>query len=520
MNQNDLIKAGYEPGPQLIEMLAALDELKARGVTGKKYLLKLLKRDFGDPPPKFVMRETPLPCAEAIRATTKEEKANLVKVREKMSELLGTPVIRAGAIMPDACPTSPAPAVIPVGGAIAVENAIMPDAHSADICCSMFATFYEARSDVAREVDALTTSTRFGPGGRHFDDLVTHPVLDEDDEDVWENPFLSGLRDRARIHLADQGDGNHFAFIGEIEVDDALAASFKNVGHDHFQNVRGTFRVLVTHHGSRSLGSHLYKRGRDAARKHVDKNGHRIPDAAAWLDASSPEGRDYWEALQYVARWTRANHECIHHRFLERIGAEAVESLGNEHNFVWKRGNLFYHGKGATPAWKDDQGRPLVGLIPLNMAEPILLVLGNDREEFLSFAPHGAGRNLSRTALKKQFRSADQRRHLIEHHTRNIDVRWFNGKPDLSETPIAYKNADQIKAQIREFDLATIVAEIKPLGCIMAGGNKRRDEEELTPKQIRQIGHRKERRRVKQDLSYLDPDFQGTITAPAFPWTP
>jgi len=73
------------------------------------------------------------------------------------------------------------------------------------------------------------------------------------------------------------------------------------------------------------------------------------------------------------------------------------------------------------------------------------------------------------------------------------------------ETPIAYKNADQIKAQIREFDLATIVAEIKPLGCIMAGGNKRRDEAELTPKQIPQIGYRAERRRVKRDLANHDP---------------
>lgn len=285
MNRKDLIKAGYPPGPQLDEMLTALAGLKTRGVTGKKYLLKLLKRDFGPPPPRFAMRDTPLPCAEAITASTKEEQANLAKVREKMGELLATPVIRAGAIMPDACPTSPAPAAIPVGGAIAVENALIPSAHSADICCSMFASFYEARSEVARELDALTTATRFGPGGRHFDDLVTHPVLDED---IWQNPFLNGLRDRARIHLADQGDGNHFAFIGEIDLTDELARTFRQAGHPHFQNHRGTFRVLVTHHGSRSLGSHLYKRGHDAALKHVDKVGLRIPDAAAWLDASSP----------------------------------------------------------------------------------------------------------------------------------------------------------------------------------------------------------------------------------------
>ena len=503
MKPEHLIKAGYQPGPQIEEMLIRVSELEARGVSGRKYLLKLLAREFGPPPPRYVMREKSLRCTEALRASSKEEKENREKVRKKMTELLKCPVISAGTIMPDACPTGPAKAALPVGGAIVVENAIIPAAHSADICCSMFATFYEARSEIGSELDGLTTATRFGPGGRHFDDLVDHPVLDED---VWENPFLKGLRDRARIHIADQGDGNHFAFIGEIEVDDELVSRLRQSGYAHFNDFRGAARVLVTHHGSRSLGSHVFKKGLHAAIKHSAKVGNHIPDNAAWLDANSQEGKDYWEALQYVSRWTRANHESIHSRFLDRIQAEAIASFGNEHNFVWKRGDLFYHGKGATPAWKDKGGRPLLGLIPLNMAEPILLVLGKDNKEFLSFAPHGAGRNLSRTALRKQHRGADHQKHLIEHHTRNIDVRWFCGQPDLGETPIAYKNADEIKAQIRDYGLAEIIGEIRPLGCIMAGQSKippwKQKEEELTPKQKRQIQHRSERRRVKQDLRW------------------
>ena len=152
---------------------------EARGISDKKYALKLLKRDFTPPPPKAVMREKPIAFSEAIIPNTKEEKANVVAVRKKMSELLKTPVIWRGAIMPDACPRD-GPAVIPVGGAVAVENAIIPSAHSADVCCSMFATFYEERSSVGKEMDALVTSTRFGQGHRHLDDLVYDPVLDED----------------------------------------------------------------------------------------------------------------------------------------------------------------------------------------------------------------------------------------------------------------------------------------------------------------------------------------------------
>ena len=426
-----------------------------------------------------------------------------------MGELMKCPVITDGAIMPDACPAGPQKATIPVGGVIAAENAILPSAHSADICCSMYATFYAERSEIGSELDALMTATRFGPGGRHFDDLVDHPVLDED---VWENRFLNGLRDRAKIHLADQGDGNHFAFLGEMQVTEEVGRQLREAGYVELAEMlmatyrcSGRLRVLVTHHGSRGLGAHVFRRGQAVAEKHCRQVGNHIPPAAAWIDAESEEGREYWEALQYVAQWTKTNHRVIHERFLQRIGAEKVADFGNEHNFVWKRGNRFLHGKGATPSWKDEEGRPLLGLIPLNMAEPILMVLGSDNEDYLSFAPHGAGRNLSRTALKRKFRSEDMRRSMIQHQTRNIDARWFLGQPDLSELPMAYKNADQVIQQIEHFDLAKIVARIKPLGCIMAGSSKvpswKQKEEELTPKQKRQIQHRKERRQVRQDLS-------------------
>ena len=512
LEKHHLLAAGYADDEQLPVLLEASADYARRGIHGKKYLLKLLARDFGEPEPGLPMREDPLPLAEALQAITAEEKANLAQVRKQMQRLTRVPVIHAAAIMPDACPTGGGDAVMPVGGVVVARQAIIPSAHSSDICCSMFATFYEERSSISAELDALTTATRFGPSHRHLDDLVHHPVLEEN---VWLNPFLHGLKDRAHAHLADQGDGNHFAFIGEMEITDALLQHLRDAGYDELFTALAVFplgkkiRALVTHHGSRGLGAHVYKRGQIAAEKHTARAGRHIPEAGAWLDATSDVGRDYWDALQYVSRWTRANHECIHARFLARISGTATAQWGNEHNFVWKRGDDFYHGKGATPAWLDETGRPLLGLIPLNMAEPILLVLGRNSEKMLGFAPHGAGRNLSRTALRRQYPGDQAKELAIRKSTAGIDVRWYCGKPDLSETPIAYKNAARIREQIEHFALARIIAEIQPLGCIMAGDSGRswRDrEDELTPKQKRQIEHRAERRKVKRHLGCVDDD--------------
>ena len=237
----------------------------------------------------------------------------------------------------------------------------------------------------------------------------------------------------------------------------------------------GAFHVLVTHHGSRALGADLYKRGMIAADEWTRRHAAGVPAAATWLPGDSREGREYWDALQYVARWTRVNHSLIHEEFLHRIGQRPLLQFGNEHNFVWKRGDSFYHGKGATPAWRDSEGRPLLGLIPLNMAREILIVLGGDNDEFLSFAPHGAGRNLSRKAMLAPFRDAEGEidpsriREVMTETTAGLDIRWYNGAPDLSESPIGYKDATKVKAQIDHFGLAQVVGEIEPLGCIMAG---------------------------------------------------
>ncbi len=91
----------------------------------------------------------------------------------------------------------------------------------------------------------------------------------------------------------------------------------------------------------------------------------------------------------------------------------------------------------------------------------------------------------------------------MKESTAGIDVRWFSGKPDLSETPVAYKNADEVKQQISEFGLAEVIAEIRPLGCIMAGHMEKpwlSRKDRLSPKQLRQIDHRAKRRKVRQEL--------------------
>ena len=265
-----------------------------------------------------------------------------------------------------------------------------------------------------------------------------------------DNPLLAPLQSVAIEHFATQGDGNHFFFVGRLRSDGRTA--------------------LVTHHGSRAPGAKLYSAGMNIAERWRKELSPETPAHNAWIPSDTKDGETYWNALQIIRSWTKANHFAIHDRVAEAIGAGVDDRMWNEHNFVFRRSDgLFYHAKGATPAYPDyaDDANGLT-LIPLNMAEPILITRGRNAANGLGFSPHGAGRNFSRTAYLKA--NADiPESEMIAREAPGIDVRYFCGVPDVSELPGAYKNAASMRRQIEKYGLAEIVDLVEPFGNIMAG---------------------------------------------------
>lgn len=469
-----LLDNGWTPGPHFGQALQAAKKLEGENITLEN-ILKEIEQYKPKPTQTTPLRTQPLELAEAIHPENPEEEENLQAVRKCMGTLLDIPVVTQAAIMPDACPAGPG---ITVGGAIAVDNAIMPAAHSADICCSMYLTFYKASQNFkpSEALNTIEDTTNFGPykrtdkpyktpsGYDRKNKILDHEVLHE--EIFQNNPFLKNFKELAKQCLGTNGDGNHFAYLGTVTFTQETLETLDSYGYNLNLPANEKLYAYVTHHGSRNLGAKVYKEGQTTALKFRDQICPEAPNHAAWIPYNTPEGQAYWEALQYIERWTKANHEVLHREFRENV--QNLEPVGtplfNAHNFVWKRGNLFYHGKGATPAWNNENGQPQIGIIPLNMAAPILITTGNNNEKFLSFSPHGAGRNISRNATLKKY-TADDAQQL----TKDIDIRWASGTPDISETPLGYKNAEQVINQIQKMNLATIHTTIQPIGCVMAG---------------------------------------------------
>lgn len=436
----DLIAWGFVPGKWFPQAIEQANQLRAGGADDDT-IFKLVQ---GLMPVQTLLRTNSLPYSVFLDTETDAERANAESVLKHMDALMRVPTIVSGAVMPDACPSGMQEGTIPVGGVVAADQAIHPGMHSSDICCSVAISIFKRAEDPKRLLDAVHNVTHFGPGGRKKP-LVLPIWLGNA---VSDNKFLAGLEGMAVGHFGSQGDGNHFAYVGHIKSTGQLA--------------------LVTHHGSRGLGAQLYKRGMAAAKRHTAIVAPKVPAHNAWIDATSNDGKEYWDALQVIRAWTKQNHFVIHDMVQSMLGNTIVDRFWNEHNFVFRRGNLYYHGKGATPSWdgyaSDDSGRTL---IPLNMSEPILITAHKDKKEALGFAPHGAGRNMSRTQhLKSGGNLQDE---LAELGKKGLDIRSYCGIPDHSELPSAYKNAASVRAQIEKFGLAEVVDEVIPYGSIMAG---------------------------------------------------
>lgn len=437
----DLIAWGFQPGSNFPTLLQEANSLHKLGEPSD-VIIEKIKQLLPPPIAEMPLRTNSIPFDVFLDTENDGEIANKNAVIQHMDALMRVPVIKSGAVMPDACPSGSQLGTIPVGGVIA-STEIHPGMHSADICCSMAISVFKRKDDPRKLLDAVQAVTHFGAGGRP-DVLPPPSVL----KDFASNAFLKDLERFGLGHFGSQGDGNHFAYVGTLKSTGQIA--------------------LVTHHGSRGLGAQLYKRGMAVAQKHTAIHAPRVPKHNAWIEADSDNGRDYWSALQTVRQWTKENHFAIHDLAAQKAGNRVIDRFWNEHNFVFRRDDgLFYHAKGSTPSFSgfapDDSG---LTLIPMNCSQPILITRHKNKAGVRGFSPHGAGRNFSRTAHLKNEGLADE---LAALQAKGLDIRSFCGKPDYSELPSAYKNAEAVKAQIEKYDLAEIVDEVVPFGSIMAG---------------------------------------------------
>ncbi len=363
------------------------------------------------------------------------------------------PFARGAALMPDAHLGYG----LPIGGVLALEDAVIPYAVGVDIACRMKLSVLDISVDSLDKkrpqfIDAINRGTAFGVGSAH-EKRQHHAVMDQD----WTvSKVTREKKDKAWKQLGSSGSGNHFVEFGVLTFteDDAELGL-----------TAGEYVGLLSHSGSRGAGAAVCGTYSSIAQSRLRKRHHKLGHLA-WLEMDSEAGQEYWAAMNLMGEYAAANHAVIHKNVSELLGSKMISGVENHHNFAWKEVHdgkeVYVHRKGATPAAAGE-----LGVIPGSMADPAFVVRGKGNAASLNSASHGAGRCMSRRKGKEKYRWNAVRNDLEK---RGITV--ISAGAD--EVPGVYKNIMEVMAE--QQDLVEIVARFNPKIVKMSGDGSRPED--------------------------------------------
>lgn len=371
----------------------------------------------------------------------------------QMNDACRVPSAVGAALMPDAHIGYG----LPIGGVLALENAVIPYAVGVDIACRMKLSVLDMPEDSLKKNfeyyrNALENGTAFGVGSAHVKPQ-DHSVLDQD----WNvSRVTRENKNKARKQLGSSGSGNHFVEFGVL----SLAQADAELGLD-----AGRYVALLSHSGSRGTGASVCSTYSNIARRLMPRQYSEL-GRLAWLDMDSQEGQEYWAAMNLMGDYASANHDVIHRLVSHLLGARVIADVENHHNFAWKEQHfgkdVIVHRKGATPA-----GKGVLGVIPGSMADPAFVVRGKGKTESLNSAAHGAGRAMSRRKAKDKYNFR-----AVQKDLEKKGVRVLSAGAD--EVPGVYKNIESVMAE--QSDLVDVVARFDPRIVKMCGDGSRAED--------------------------------------------
>lgn len=344
---------------------------------------------------------------------------------------------------------------MPIGGVLAAENVVIPNAVGVDIGCGMCAV-----KTSLTDIDTETLKRIIGeirkvvPVGfnkhKEKQDIINMPVstLSQNNESIIFKEF-----DNALYPLGTLGGGNHF-----IEI---------QKGDD------GHIWIMI-HSGSRNLGLKVANYYNEVAKELNKKwfSGVDEKHDLAFLPVDSEEGKAYIREMNYCVDYAFANRKLMMDRVKDVFvkpdkngytnvyqNIEFGPMINIAHNYARLENhygkNVWVHRKGATSAKEGE-----IGIIPGSQGTKSYIVRGKGNKESFESCSHGAGRKMGR---KQAERELD-----IEAETKMLDEQGIThsirGVKDLDEAPSAYKDIKTVMENQK--DLVDIVVELTPLGVV------------------------------------------------------
>jgi len=335
---------------------------------------------------------------------------------------------------------------MPIGGVLATDAVVVPNAVGVDISCGMCAIKSNLKaSEMDRE--KLTSimriiRARIPLGMDHHKDLQDEALLPQGFE-VEKMKVVSAQQIAARHQVGTLGGGNHFIEIQKDTEDNVW---------------------VMIHSGSRNLGFKVAKFYADRAKWFNDKYYSQTVKGLEFLPIEEPTARAYFDEMKYCIEFAFCNRSLMMNRICESIvevmpDAQFEPMINIAHNYAaWEHHfgkNVIVHRKGATRAYEGE-----IGIIPGSQGTASYIVRGLGNPESFMSCSHGAGRVLGR---KQAIDTLDLQTEINKLNAQGI-IHAIRSKDDLQEAAGAYKDIEDVMYQQR--DLVEPIVKLHPMAVI------------------------------------------------------
>ena len=341
---------------------------------------------------------------------------------------------------------------MPIGGVVALKDAVCPNMVGVDIGCGMLAVKTSLTDITTEELKNVLGGTKENKGGiraripvgfDHQKKDVEHPIFDDP---RWEDTFICEQEfESAKRQLGTLGGGNHFI---EIQKGDD--------GHIWF----------MIHSGSRNLGYKVAKHYNDIAKTLCTewKQDEIVKNDLAVLPTHTDEFTKYFDEMSLCVDFSYANREVMSSVIIEEFKRvfpemEVLQEVNISHNYASIENhfgrNVYVHRKGATLARKG-----ILGIIPGSQGTSSYIVEGLGNPKSMCSCSHGAGRKMSRKKAVENLNLEEEQAKLDE---KGI-LHSLRYKKSLDEAPSAYKDIYTVMEEQK--DLVKILVKLQPLAVI------------------------------------------------------
>jgi tRNA-splicing ligase RtcB (3'-phosphate/5'-hydroxy nucleic acid ligase) len=338
---------------------------------------------------------------------------------------------------------------MPIGGVMATEGVVIPNAVGVDIGCGMCAQQTSLHSLDDDQLRALLAHIRktIPLGFKHHKRAQDHRLMPRPKGGlpVGDLQIVSRQYESGRSQLGTLGGGNHF-----IEI----------------QKGSDGFIWIMIHSGSRNLGYQVANFYNKLAGRLSGRFGSTIPKnwQLAFLPVESKEGREYLLEMEYCVDFAYANRKLMMERVKDGLLLVAAPvHFGQFVNIAHNYANLethfhkdvLVHRKGATRAREGE-----IGIIPGSQGTPSYLVRGKGNRESFQSCSHGAGRKMGRRQAQRSLDLHEEQKRLEDQGI----LHAIRSRRDLDEAAGAYKDIDEVVEN--QLDLVEVIVTLNPLAVI------------------------------------------------------